>query len=499
MHIQLIFSQVEYFNKVFTQSTASAVYGVVEKDSCYYTAGTILDSNYNNANRILLSKFSHNGDLLWKKSWGEANKMYVAGHGCPIILTHDNGFATIGGINDSTQTWHSIIMKHDAIGDTLWTKQFYDTISTSVYEYLAFYDIKESIDNGFIIVGEIKGSQQYDNDIFMIKLDSLGNTKWYNTYGNTYNIERGFSVIQTPDTGFLIGGYTYQAGVDYSGDGLIVKTDKFGNEQWQKQLGGAFKDRIAFVTMSYDSNYLVAYSDAYQEVLPGYPASEICVLKVSPSKQTLWSKKFRNQIDHKVMNIYELDDHNTVIVGYSYISDTINHKSGNEGFIMKLNEFGDSLWYREYSYQSYLVNGAHNYFYDLKPTSGGGYIACGYFKNVYQPFPQSTWLVKTDSMGCDTPGCIIVGVKDYQLEWEIEKVSVYPNPASDFINIEINQAINGALYFELIDRYGRQVKQHTFNNPSSTISLARISRGMYFYRVRSKLQVLAKGKLIVIR
>jgi len=492
------FSQVEYFNRVFKQNASSALFGVVVKGTAYYSAGTIRDSINVNSVRVFINKHSQNGDVIWNKSWGQANTTYTLGWTSPIIETYDDGFAIIGGIRDSTIYGYAYIMKHNSNGDTLWKKEFHDTISTHTYKYLAFYNFKETYDKGFIIVGEVKATQQYDNDIFMIKIDSLGETEWYKTYGHPITIERGCSVIQTPDTGYLIGGYRYRAGLDYSGDGLLIKSDKYGNKQWEKTIGGPYTDFIAYVTMSYDSNYLVVLSYAYEESFPGYPKRQINIMKVNPLKQVLWSKHYRIHILQTVENIYELSDHNIVVVGFSYISDTINMADGHEGFIMKLNDFGDSLWYRDYSYQSYLVNGAHNRFHDLKPTLDGGFIACGYFINYYQPFTQSGWLVKTDSMGCDTPGCNTIGIHEYP-DLNISDVNVYPNPAYQFINVDVKQSSFKSVFFELFDCYGRRVREVKLKKPSQTISLAGTNNGMYFYRVRRKGQVLAKGKLLVIR
>jgi len=493
------FAQVEYFNRVFKYNVTNALFGVIEKDTFFYTAGTIRDSININSVRVFINKYSQNGDIVWNKSWGEANKEYAASWKSPIIATHDNGFAIIGGIRDSTMTWHSFLMKHNSDGDTLWKKDFYDTISIYTYNHLAFNNFKETSDKGFIIVGEIHATNQYDTEIYLIKTDSLGETEWFNTYGHPLTIDRGVSVIQTPDSGYLIGGFQYRPGVAYSGDGIIIKTDKDGNKEWEKTIGGPYKDFIAYVTLSYDSNYLVALPYAYQEVLPGYPAREINVLKVTPSKQVIWSKHYRIHCKQTVENIIELSNRDIVIVGYSLICDTINGASGDEGFIFMLNENGDSLWYRDYSFQSYLVNGSSNRLLDLKPTTDGGFVACGYFINYYQPFPQSGWLVKTDSMGCDTPGCWIVGLKEPQIAWDVEEVSVYPNPASDFISIELNFPFTESLDFELINCFGRKVKEVKLTKPSTTVSIAETKSGMYFYRVMSRDQVIGKGKVLVIR
>jgi len=51
----------------------------------------------------------------------------------------------------------------------------------------------------------------------------------------------------------------------------------------------------------------------------------------------------------------------------------------------------------------------------------------------------------------------------------------------------------------LFDCFGRRVKEQKISKPFQTISLAGINEGMYFYRVRSKGNVLGKGKVLVVR
>ena len=86
-----------------------------------------------------------------------------------------------------------------------------------------------------------------------------------------------------------------------------------------------------------------------------------------------------------------------------------------------------------------------------------------------------------------------------QIAWDVEEVSVYPNPASDFISIELNFPFTESLDFELINCFGRKVKEVKLTKPSTTVSIAETKSGMYFYRVMSRDQVIGKGKVLVIR
>jgi hypothetical protein len=115
------------------------------------------------------------------------------------------------------------------------------------------------------------------------------------------------------------------------------------------------------------------------------------------------------------------------------------------GWMLKLNNGGDSLWFR---YYDNIHDGFYdkNYLYDVVPTTDHGFAACGEVWGEVTGNAQHAWAIKVDSMGCDTPGCATgVFVREiYPYEREHgEELTIYPNPARDWVTLSLSKCAAG--------------------------------------------------------
>ena len=63
--------------------------------------------------------------------------------------------------------------------------------------------------------------------------------------------------------------------------------------------------------------------------------------------------------------------------------------------------------------------------------------------------------------------------------------TVYPNPASDLLNVSIEQEV-GAVELSVIDLYGRVVLQQNTQATNVELDLAKLANGMYFLRLENE-------------
>ncbi len=90
------------------------------------------------------------------------------------------------------------------------------------------YSVIQTSDGGYAIAGYTKGVDGVNwDEAWLVKTDSAGIMVWNQTYGGA-STEWAFSVIQTPDGGYLTAGRTLSFGAG-NGDFWLVRTDSSGN------------------------------------------------------------------------------------------------------------------------------------------------------------------------------------------------------------------------------------------------------------------------------
>jgi hypothetical protein len=121
-------------------------------------------------------------------------------------------------------------------------------------------------------------------------------------------------------------------------------------------------------------------------------------------------------------------------------------------------------------------------------TSDGGFLVCGDYRQ-YLPvmLPQSSWLVKLDSLGCDTPGCQLIGVKE--LEMRNEKLEIFPNPFGEEIHIGLPESFLGGKLV-MYDVQGRRAVEteitQSHGQQSFTVQTPDMKPGVYLVEVVGK-------------
>jgi hypothetical protein len=165
-----------------------------------------------------LFKTDSSGNVAWTKTYGSPGIDW----GNSVKQTSDSGYVVAGTSSfDSLTLTDVYLIKTNALGDTLWTK----TYGGPGYDY--GQDVQQTTDGGYIITGYTNSCDTCDNSVYLIKTDASGDLLWSNTNGGVGDDEGNY-VVQTPDGGYAVGGFSNSFGAgDY--DFYLIKTDANGN------------------------------------------------------------------------------------------------------------------------------------------------------------------------------------------------------------------------------------------------------------------------------
>ena len=227
---------------------------------------------------IYLVKVDTAGNKLWDHTFGGLGDdigyevRETADGGC-IIAGRTRSFGRGGD-----DAW---LIKTNFLGEKEWSK-FY---GGSEYDFGR--SVQQTVDGGYIMAGGTSSYGSGNTDVWLVKVDSKGNKKWDQTYGGN-KADAGYMVQQTTDGGYIIAGETSSFGSRGYSDVLLIKTDSLGNKKWQKSFGGKEVDRGYSVYQTTDGGYIVAGETSSD----GEGNNDIWLIKVSPLGKKVWSRTY---------------------------------------------------------------------------------------------------------------------------------------------------------------------------------------------------------------
>ncbi len=223
------------------------------------------------------------------------------------------------------------------------------------------YSAKQTLDRQYIITGSTSSYGAGNTDVYLVKLDSMGQILWQKTFGGFAN-DVGKSVIQVPDSGYIVAGFTSSFGAG-GYDAYILRTDKAGTLIWQKTFGGTDWDFANDLIYSPDGDIMVVGNTSSF----GNGKKDGFVIKYDFLGNLVFQKYFGGIEDDELRSIIRTNDLNIATVGYTKSKGDIN----GDCYFLKLNLNGDTLFTRK-------DGGPYNdYWSDLVQMNNGNYILVG--------------------------------------------------------------------------------------------------------------------------
>jgi hypothetical protein len=297
--------------------------------------------------------------------------------GHSLIQTSDGGYA-IAGFTGSFGAGRGdvYVVKLDANGNLQWTK----TIGGESDDWGK--SLIQTPDGGYAITGYTRSFGVGDWDVYVVKLDAHGNLQWTKTISGESD-DWGLSLIQTSDGGYAIAGDTKSFGAG-GYDVYVVKLDANGNLQWTKTIGGPEGDGGSSLIQTSDGGYAIAGSTTSF----GAGGYDVYVVKLDANGNLQWTKTIGGPKDDWGKSLIQTSDGGYAIAGATQSFGA----GGRDVYVVKLNANGNLQWTKTIGGKKEDVGTS------LIQTSDGGYAITGYTQS-FGAGEEDVYVVKLDAKG----------------------------------------------------------------------------------------------------
>jgi hypothetical protein len=195
-------------------------------------------------------KTSLSGDSVWANNYGGLITEALPS----VAIAADGGIVIATGIVNDVNGEDIYLIKLDTLGQVIWTNTF------GALGHDLAYGILSTTDQGFMIVGSSTSYGAGEADIFLQKANSLGDEVWAKTFGFLYP-DYGYDLKPTPGGGFILGGSAYTGGAQ---NFYISRISDNGAFIWDNSYGGAATDICRAVFATRDGGYFaVGYTNSF--------------------------------------------------------------------------------------------------------------------------------------------------------------------------------------------------------------------------------------------
>ncbi|MBA3707085.1 MAG: T9SS type A sorting domain-containing protein [Bacteroidetes bacterium] len=452
------------FRKVYGGSDYDYGYSVQQTfDRGYIVAGVTTNFGSGNTDAYIL-KTDSIGVAKWHYTYGGIN----IDRAYSIKQTIDSGYVIAGYTNSLGHGGYDMyVIKTNKYGDTIWTK----TYGGANWDFA--YSIELTTDGGYIIGGSTYSYGAGSEDMYLVKINSIGDTLWTKTYGGI-NDDEAKSVKQTTDGGYILTGSTKSFGA-LNSDIYTVKTTSTGDTIWTRQLNWTQDDFGNDVIQSYTGEYIIGGKTKSS----GNGNFDGVIVTLTPGGSLFSAPTYGGTNDDGFNSIDESVDGRLAMTGYTY--------SYGSGF-----GTSDFVFYIENPYigqKSGTFGGAKmDEAYCISETNDKGYIICG--NTLSYSNLDHIYLIKTDSNGVSATSVNLVVTGFSSVIQSDNEFKLFPNPSNDAVHVSIyNKEVldNASFTIHIIDVLGQEVYKETFSNNHSPeqikINTNTINGGLYFVRI----------------
>ena len=351
---------------------------------------------------------------------------------------------------DTTDHVGIFLVRYGPIGDTLWLKWYEN--SNTYYNLNLGAGMAVGGDDHVAVLGFTSHDPVYPYNnvpfqIYLLKTDPQGVRLWDHTYGDPLINETPTDVIGLADGGYMIVGYsviyTSLFPPVFTFPTFLLRTDSMGNQLSFSYLPGDYSSAYAVAPLA-DGNFLLERTWCPDSI----DTCGASLAKIDVNGNILWQRFYPGLDPARTDAFYdavELTDGTLLACGESQTPDT------TLGWLMKTDASGYMLWQR-------FIDKTPQYdtFTRLTACSDGGILLTG---QAQRDQLSDVWLVRLDSLGCDSAGCPtdIHTAVERPPAVEDRELTAAPNPFSGSTLITFRATSEGELLVR--DALGRVVER----------------------------------------
>jgi uncharacterized delta-60 repeat protein len=222
----------------------------MDSDGNVYIAGSTKSYGTGNFDSLLL-KYSPDGSLLWEKTWGGGDEDYAQ-----AISIDSSGNIYLAGVTKSfgSGNYDAFLLKYTSNGTLTWKKTWggegYDDAGALSTD-----------GNGDIYVGGYTGSFGSNGDAFVVKYSTDGEVLWQKSWGGEYADAARCLLADANGNVYMVGQGYSATGTDC--DAAIMALTSDGSLSWQRIWYGDGNDEARSVDVDSSGNvYVVGYTSS---------------------------------------------------------------------------------------------------------------------------------------------------------------------------------------------------------------------------------------------
>ena len=288
--------------------------------------------------------------------------------------TRDGGYVMAGYTSSLGQNSDLWLVKVDSLGEQQWDKTFGGSGED------VGYSVSQTRDGGYVVAGTTKSYGMGSEYLWLLRTDSNGTKLWDRTFGGFVSSsgDGAWSVNETKDGGYIMTGYTRSFGAGAK-DLWLVKTDSQGKKLWDRTFGGSKDDVGMSVVQTRDGGYVVTGRTASY----GSGKDDIWLIKTDSDGKEKWNRTFGGIEADVGLQVLEILD------GYVITGRTESEGAREKAFLLKADLKGKKQWEKVYDLDSSSIS--------VQQTSDGGFVLAGHIES--KESGRDAWLAKTDASG----------------------------------------------------------------------------------------------------